>query len=93
MTPIVTGSHVFKKPYSREELSLFNVRMNEAIDNGCNWNDVYVPYSVVETVLHREASFDVAIYCFGSVNTEFIISIINRTVIDITQLGALQLLA
>ena len=34
--------YVFKRPYSWEEL-LFYVRMNEAIDHGCNWNDGYVP--------------------------------------------------
>jgi len=36
------SSYVFKRPYSWEELSLFNVRMNEAIDHGCKWNDGYV---------------------------------------------------
>ena len=81
------SSYVFKKPYSWEELSLFNVRTNEAIHHGCNWNDGYVPYSELETVLHREASSAVAIYCFEPVKTEFISSLINRTVIDITQLG------
>jgi hypothetical protein len=30
------SSYVFKRPYSWEELSLFNVRLNEAIDHGCN---------------------------------------------------------
>jgi len=65
---------------------LFNVRTNEAIDHGCNWNG-YVPYSELETMLHRKDSSAVAIYCFGSAKTEFISSIINRTVIDITQLG------
>ena len=77
--------YVFKRPYSWEEL-LFYVRMNEAIDHGCNWNDGYVPYSELEAVLYREASA-VALYCFGPVKTEFISIIINHTVIDITQLG------
>jgi len=48
---------------------LFNVRMNEAIDHGCNWNDGYVSYSELEAVLHREASSAVAIYCFTPVKT------------------------
>ena len=39
------SSYVFKSPYSWEELSLFNVRMNEAIDHGCKWNNGYIPYS------------------------------------------------
>jgi len=75
-TPIVTGSHMFKRLYSWEELSLFSVKMNEAIDHGCNWNDGYVPYSELRTVLHREAS-SVAIYCFGRLKTEFISSFID----------------
>ena len=57
--------YVFQRPYCWEELSLFNVRMNEAIEHGCNWNDGYVPYSELETVLHREASSAVAFYCSG----------------------------
>ena len=81
------SSYVFKIPYSWEELSLFNVRMNEAIVHGCNWNYVYVPYSDLEAVLHREVSSAVAIYCFGPVKTEFISSLTNRTVIYITQQG------
>ena len=39
--------------------------MNEAIDHGCNWNDGYVPYSDLENVVQCEASYAVAIYCFG----------------------------
>jgi len=39
--------------------------MNQAIGHGCNWNDGDVPYSELETVLHREVSSAVAIYCFG----------------------------
>ena len=35
------------------------------MDHGCNWNDDDMPYSELETVLHREASTAVAIYCFG----------------------------
>jgi len=66
---------------------MFNVRLNEAIDYGCNWNDGYVPYSDLENVVHCEASSPAAIYCFGPLKTEFISSFINRTVIDITQLG------
>ena len=80
------SSYVFKRPYSWEDLS-FNVRLNEAIDHGCNWNDVYVPYSDLENVVQCQASSAVVIYCFGSLKTEFISSLINRTVIDITQLG------
>ena len=81
------SSYVFKRPYSWEELSLFNVKTNEAIGQGCNWNDGHVPYSELGTVLHREASSAVAIYCFRPVKTEFINSFINRKVIDITQVA------
>ena len=49
-------SSCVKRPKSWEELSFFNVRMNEAIDRRCNWNDFYVPYSGLETMLHREKS-------------------------------------
>ena len=77
---------MFNRPHSWEELS-FNFRTNEAIDHGCNWYDGYVPYSELESMLQREASSAVAIYCFGLAKTEFIISIINRTVIDIFQIG------
>ena len=81
------SSYVFKRPYSWEDLSLFNVRLNEAIDHGCNWNDGFVPYSDLENVVHCEASSAVAVYCFGPLKKEFISSLINRTVIDITKLG------
>ena len=58
------SSYVFKRPYSLEDLSLFNVRLNEAIDHGCNWDDDCVPHSDLENVVHCEASSAVAIYFF-----------------------------
>jgi hypothetical protein len=78
--------YVFKKPYSWEDVPVFNAQINEALDHGFNWNDG-VLYSVLETVLHREASSAVAIYCFGPQKTHFIGSFIESTVVDITQLG------
>ena len=69
--------YVFKRHYMWEELSLFNVKINEAIDHGCNWNYGCVPYSELETVLHREESSAFAIYCFGPLKTEFIFSLIT----------------
>lgn len=81
------SSYVFKSPYIWEDVTSFNTRINKAIDHGCNWNDGDVPYSELETVLFREASTAVAIYCFGLQKTNFISSLIERTVIDITQLG------
>ena len=63
------STYVFKRPYSWEGLSLFNVRMNESIDHGSNWNDGFVPYSELENVLHREASSAVPFYCSGPVET------------------------
>ena len=39
------SSYVFKRPYIWEDLSLFNVRLNEAIVHGCNWNVGFVPHS------------------------------------------------
>jgi hypothetical protein len=50
---------------------VFNARMNQAVDHRCNWNDGDMPYSELETVLHREASSAVSIYCFGPQKTEF----------------------
>ena len=61
--------------------------MNQAIDYGCNWNDGDVLYSELETVLHHEALPAVAVYCFRPQKTQFIICRMDRTVIDITQLG------
>jgi len=81
------ASYLFKRPYGWEELPMFNARINEAIDHGCNWNDGDVLYSELQTVVHREASSAVAIYCFGTQKTQFISGLIERTVIDITQLG------
>jgi len=62
-------SYVFKGPYEREEVRSFNARINQAIDHGCNWNDGDILYIELETVLHREASFAVEIYCFGPQKT------------------------
>ena len=70
---------------------MFNARMNQAIGHGCNWNDGDVSYSELETVLHREVSSAVAIYCFESQKTNFISGLIDRTVIDIIQLGCPEL--
>jgi len=39
------------------------------------------------TLLHREASSAVPIYCFRPHKTQFISGLIDRTVIDVTQLG------
>jgi len=85
------SSYVFKRPYGREEVPMFNARMNQAIGHGCTWNDGDVPYSELETVLHHEVSSAVAIYCFGPQKTNFISGLIDRTVIDTTQLGCPEL--
>jgi hypothetical protein len=39
------SSYVFKRPYAWEEVPMFNARMNQAIDHGCNWNDGDILYS------------------------------------------------
>jgi len=33
------ASYLFKRPYGWEEVPMFNARINEAIEHGCNWND------------------------------------------------------
>jgi len=81
------SSFVFKRRFSWEEVPALNARINQAIDNGCNCNDGDVLYSDLETVLHREASSAVTIYCFGHQKTQLISGLMDRTVIDITQLG------
>ena len=68
---------MFKSLCSWEDLLFFNDRLNEAIGHGCNSDDVYVPYSDLENVVHCEASSAVAIYCFGPLKTEFISCLIN----------------
>jgi hypothetical protein len=69
--------YVFKRPYNWEEVPILNARINRAIDHGCNWNDGDILYSELETVLHREASSAVAIYCFGPQKTQFISGLID----------------
>jgi len=81
------SSYVFKSPYSWEETPSFNAQINPAINHGCNWYDGEILYSELETMLHRETSSVVAIYSFGLQKTEFISGLLDRTVIDITQLG------
>jgi hypothetical protein len=85
------SSYVFRRPYAWEEVPVFTGRINQVIDHGCNWNYGDMLYSELETVLHRETSSAVAIYCFGPQKSEFISNLIDRTVIDITQLGCPQL--
>jgi len=82
------SSYVFKRPYGWEDVPSFNARMNQAIDHGCNWNYGDVLYSELETVVHRESSFAIAIYCFGPQKTQFISGLMEPTVINITQLGS-----
>jgi len=81
------SSYVFKRPYSWDEVPALSARINQAISHVCNWNDGDVLYSELETVLHREASSAVAIYCFGPQKSQYISGLMDRTVIDITQLG------
>jgi hypothetical protein len=81
------SSYVFKKPYCWDELPMFTAKLNSAINHNINWKDGDIPYSDLQTFLHREVSSAVAIYCFGYQKTNFISSLIRRTVIDITELG------
>ena len=79
--------YVFKRPYCWEDLPALSARINHVVDHGFNWKVGNVLYSEMETVLHREASSAVAVYCFGPQKTQFICGLMDRTVIDITQLG------
>ena len=40
------SSYIFKRPYTWDEVPVFNARINHAIDRGCNWNDGNILYSV-----------------------------------------------
>ena len=51
---------------------MFNARINQAVDHGCNCNYGDILYSEVENMLQREASSVVAIYCFGLHKSAFI---------------------
>jgi hypothetical protein len=84
------SSYVFKRLYCSEEVPMLNAKINNAINHGCNWNDGDALYSELESVLHREVSSVVVIYCFGHQKTNFISGLINRTV-DIIQLGCHEL--
>ena len=88
-SPTVKGSrHVYLRDRTGgNKYHRLNARINQAIDHGFNWNDGDVLYSELESVLHREASSPVAIYCFGPQKTQFISGVMYRTVIDITQPG------
>jgi hypothetical protein len=72
------SSYVFKRRYSWEEVPIFNARLNEALDHGCNWNDGDVLYSELETVLHRKASSAAVIYCFGPQKTHFLAALLSE---------------
>ena len=50
---LIGSRHVSKRLYRWEEVPMFNARMNQAIDHGCNWNDGDVPYSELETATLR----------------------------------------
>ena len=79
------SSHVFTRPHGWEEIPTFKARMNQAIYHGCNRKDGCIPYSELEILLHRETSSVVTIYCFGPQKTQFISGLIDRKIIDITQ--------
>jgi hypothetical protein len=70
------SSYVFKKPYCWDELPMFTAKLNSAITRSCNWDDGDVPYSELQTVLHREVSSAVAVYCLGYQKTNFISGLI-----------------
>jgi len=61
--------------------------MDQVIEHWCNWNDVDILYSGLDTVLHREATSAITIYYFRPQKTQFISGLMGRRVIDNTQLG------
>ena len=84
------SSYIFKRPYTWDEVPVFNARLimlSIVVATGMT-----ATYCIqLETVLRREASSAVAIYCFGPQKSAFISNLIYRIVIDITQLRCPQL--
>ena len=78
-TPTVTGSQnmSLRDHTIWKKVPMFKVRTNQAIAHGCNWNRGDIPYSELETVLHRYASSVFAIHSFRPQNTEFISGFID----------------
>ena len=79
----MVSSYAFKRPYGWEEIPMFNARMNQDIVHGCNWSDCDVPYSELETVLHREVSSAVAIY---------FLDLRKQTILEVLSTGQLLIL-
>ena len=75
----------FKRSYIWKGVAALNAIINQAIDHGFNWNDGDILYSELETVLHLDASSAVVVYCIGHSETQFIIGVMDRKFIDITE--------
>ena len=43
------SSYIFNRPYTWDEVPMFNARINHVIEHGCNWNDSDILYSELET--------------------------------------------
>jgi len=65
---------------------MFDARMNQAIGHGCNWNDGDVAYSELKTATSRSIVCCCNLLVWTSENKP-ISCIIDRTVIDVSQLG------
>jgi hypothetical protein len=76
-------TYIFKRPYIWEQVPMFNAKINDAINHGCNWNDGDVLYSELESLLHCEISSAVSIYCFGYK---------KQTLLTVLSTGQLQIL-
>jgi hypothetical protein len=83
------ASYVFKKPYTWDEVPAFNARLNNAIDHGCNWNDCDILYSVWK-LLYIAKYHQLLQSIVSGIKSSFIGNLIERTFIDITQLGCPQ---
>jgi hypothetical protein len=75
----------FKPPYALKELSKFITNLNKNVGHNCKWNNGTIPYSELKRVLQLETSSATELYCIGSYKTDFIKSITNCTVTDISQ--------
>jgi hypothetical protein len=85
-------SYVLKRPYTWEEFPMFNARINEAIDQGCNWYDGDILYSELYNVLHFEASSGLAVCFFGPQDPALISNHIDLRLLLSSSSDALNLL-
>jgi hypothetical protein len=85
------SSFLFKNPCDWAELSSAHMKMNSELEHDSNWKEGCILYSEPKCLLQEAASSSIGIYCFGKGKISFISELLERTVIDVTQLRCPQL--